>query len=230
MNLLCSLEPLNGHIFNQDFMARMFSAAANLPESLVIHPEIEIHSHCKKQTCWKTAKQFWQFRHLSTIPLCKKKCIRFENTPRRGPTIHIWCRMYSVSYTIGNPEKCYWPSDLGLWPMTSNFEPDLDILPLDLNTKIQVCMSVRLAMRVVLYRHTDTHIDDVKTITPDTSQTWGVIMDRLFMAPGGWQIRGGIWNFGGIRMVGTNFWSHVDHVDGVKIKIRAVLLNKKKQS
>ncbi len=35
-------------------------------------------------------------------------------------------------------------------------------------------MSVRLAVRVVTDTHTDTHTDDVKTITPDTSQTWGV--------------------------------------------------------
>ncbi len=51
----------------------------------------------------------------------------------------------------------------------------LDILPLDLDTEIQVRMSVRLAVRMVTDRHTHTHTDDVKTITPDTSQTWGVI-------------------------------------------------------
>ena len=50
--------------------------------------------------------------------------------------------------------------------MTLTFELDLDIPPLDLHTKIQVCMSIRLAVRVVTHRHTD----DVKTITPDTSQ------------------------------------------------------------
>ncbi len=38
-------------------------------------------------------------------PNRQKKRIRFENTPRRSPTIHIWCQMYSVPYTIGNPEK-----------------------------------------------------------------------------------------------------------------------------
>ncbi len=32
-----------------------------------------------------------------------------------------------------------------LWELT--FKLDLDILPLDFNTKIQVCMSVRLAVR-----------------------------------------------------------------------------------
>ncbi len=59
--------------------------------------------------------------------------------------------------------------------MTLTFELDLDILPLYLHAKIQVCMSVRLAGRV---RRTDGHThrqtDDVKTITTDTSETWGV--------------------------------------------------------
>ncbi len=91
-------------------------------------------------------------------------------TPRRSPTIHIWCRMYSVSYTIGNPENVFWPSDLDLWPMTLTFGLGLDILPLDLHTEIQVCMSIRLAVRVVTHRQTDRHTDDVKTIAPDTSQ------------------------------------------------------------
>ena len=50
--------------------------------------------------------------------------------------------------------------------MTLTFELDLDILPLDLHTKIQFCMSVRLVVRVVTHRHTQTdrHTDDVKTI------------------------------------------------------------------
>ncbi len=59
--------------------------------------------------------------------------------------------------------------------MTLTFKLDLDILPLDLHTEIQVCMSIRLAVRVrrthtPTDRQTDTHKDDVKTITPDTSQ------------------------------------------------------------
>ncbi len=56
--------------------------------------------------------------------------------------------------------------------MTLTFELDLDILPLYLHAKIQVCMSVRFAKRV---RQTDGHThrqtDNVKTITPDLSET-----------------------------------------------------------
>ncbi len=57
--------------------------------------------------------------------------------------------------------------------MTLTFKLDLDILTLDLpvHAKIQVRMCVRLALRVV----TDRHTDDVNTIIPDMSQTWGVI-------------------------------------------------------
>ncbi len=62
--------------------------------------------------------------------------------------------------------------------MTLTYELDLDILPLDLHAKIQVCMSVRSAVRVVTDGQTDGQTHDVKTITPDTSQTWGVTMFR----------------------------------------------------
>ena len=44
--------------------------------------------------------------------------------------------------------------------MTLTYELDLDILPLDLHTKIQVRMFVRSAVRVV------THTNNVKSITP----------------------------------------------------------------
>ncbi len=41
------------------------------------------------------------FIFLSLTDLLEKKRIRFENTPRLSPTIHIlWCRMYSVPYCI----------------------------------------------------------------------------------------------------------------------------------
>ena len=55
--------------------------------------------------------------------------------------------------------------------MTLTYQLDLDILPLDPHAEIQVRMSVCLAVGA---RHTDTHTDNVKTITPDMSQTWGV--------------------------------------------------------
>ena len=60
--------------------------------------------------------------------------------------------------------------------MTLTYKLYLDILPLDLHTQIQVRMPVRLALKVVTDRQTHTHRDGVKTITPDTSQTWGVII------------------------------------------------------
>ena len=60
--------------------------------------------------------------------------------------------------------------------MTLNYELDLYILPLNVHAKIHFCMSVRSAVRVrQTDRHTDTHTDNVKTITPDTSETGGVI-------------------------------------------------------
>ncbi len=86
--------------------------------------------------------------YLWDVTFPPKECIHFENTPR-----HI-------------------PHDLELWPMTLTYKLDLDILPLDLHAKIQVRLSVRSAVRV---RRTDGHTDNVKTTTPDTSQTWGIL-------------------------------------------------------
>ncbi len=48
--------------------------------------------------------------------------------------------------------------------MTLTFELDLEILPLDLHAKIQVCMYVCSAMRALKHGHTHTYDD--KTITP----------------------------------------------------------------
>ncbi len=63
--------------------------------------------------------------------------------------------------------------------MTFTFKLDLDILLLDLHVKIQVCMSVRSADRVRRTdgrtdTRTDRHADHAKTITPITSEKWGV--------------------------------------------------------
>ncbi len=58
--------------------------------------------------------------------------------------------------------------------MTLTYKLDLDILPLDLNAKNQDCLFVRLPARVVTDTHTDTQTHDVKTITPITSETWGL--------------------------------------------------------
>ena len=51
--------------------------------------------------------------------------------------------------------------------MTLTFELDLDILPLDLYTKIQVRMFVRSSVRARhTHTHTHRHTDRAKTITP----------------------------------------------------------------
>ena len=75
-----------------------------------------------------------------------------------------------------SPIDIVWLRNLDLWPMTLTYKLDLDILPLDLHAKIQVCTSVRSVVRVVTDRQTHTHTQtyDVKTITPDMSETWGV--------------------------------------------------------
>ncbi len=54
-----------------------------------------------------------------------------------------------------------WP-----WPMTLTYKLNLDILPLDLYTKIQVCMSVRLVVRVVPHTYTDTQNTMSKLLHP----------------------------------------------------------------
>ena len=59
--------------------------------------------------------------------------------------------------------------------LTLIYDLDLDTLPLDLHVKIQFRMSVRSAGRV---RQTDTQIDNAKTITSVTSETWGVMRKR----------------------------------------------------
>ncbi len=51
----------------------------------------------------------------------------------------------------------FWPGDLDLWIMTLTYKFDLHIIPLDLHSEIQVCMSVRSVVRVVTHRQTDTH-------------------------------------------------------------------------
>ncbi len=58
--------------------------------------------------------------------------------------------------------------------MTLTYKLDLDILPLDIHANFQVvCLSVQLGE---WDRQTDTQTDDTKTITPVTSEMWGVIM------------------------------------------------------
>ena len=66
------------------------------------------------------------------------------------------------------------PSDLDVWPMPLSYVNvlDLDILTLgtlDVHGKMYVCL---LGQENETDRHRHTH--DVKTITPDTSEKWGV--------------------------------------------------------
>ena len=62
--------------------------------------------------------------------------------------------------------------------MTFTYELDLDILPLDLHIKNQVCMFVRSAVRVV----TDTHRRCQNYYTP--SLTRGVMMAKRVVLAG----------------------------------------------
>ena len=107
-----------------------------------------------------------------------KNHICFQNTPRRIPTgcipESLLCLALRSQWNV--PVHIVWPRGLDLWPMTLTYQIDLDILPLDLHAKIQVCMFVRSAViarqtHTHTYRETDTHTHDVKTITPITSET-----------------------------------------------------------
>ncbi len=98
----------------------------------------------------------------------KWKRIRFEFTPYRHiPQSHKWFTSLASSF-IAPISECYktfhhwyvhWhisgPDELEGWPMTLTYKLDLDILPLDLNAKIQVFMSVRSAGTS---KQTDTQI------------------------------------------------------------------------
>ncbi len=122
--------------------------------------------------------------------LAKKNHICFENTPRRSPTIHIWCRSRGrkkchIDIFVLMPRlhcsllplplaKLCIPQkdvsglgDLDIWPMTLTLELDLDIFTPDIHAKIQACMCVPLA-RIVRRTdgHTDRQTDNAKTITP----------------------------------------------------------------
>ncbi len=62
--------------------------------------------------------------------------------------------------------------------MTLTYKLDLDILPLDVHTKDQVCMFVRSAVRVF----TDRHTDDVKTITPVADAGCNNSVNQVYLA------------------------------------------------
>ncbi len=82
----------------------------------------------------------------------------FENTPHRIPEFLPGRSIDTALESQWNvPTNIFWPLDLDLWPLTLTYELDLDILPLDLHAKIQICSSVRSAVRVVTDTQTDTH-------------------------------------------------------------------------
>ncbi len=65
--------------------------------------------------------------------------------------------------------------------MTLTYELDLDILPLNVHAKIQLCMSVRSAVRVRqtdghtdTHTHTHTHRQCQNYYTRHVYETWGV--------------------------------------------------------
>ncbi len=71
------------------------------------------------------------------------------------------------------------------WPWPLTYDLDLLTWPRCLEAKIQVSMSVRSLRRA---RQTHRHTNDVKTVTPDLLQTWGVkmilevwVMDKITM-------------------------------------------------
>ncbi len=105
---------------------------------------------------WSDNQKNWS---IIVTSIDKKKRIRFENTPH--PTLqpyhsYMVSNVFSFIYYWQPWKNLFWPRDLDLWPMTLTFEFNLDILPLDLHAKIQVCMSVRFAMRVVTDGQTHT--------------------------------------------------------------------------
>ena len=123
----------------------------------------------------------------------KKKRMRFETTPRRCihnsdisesilRQLHPW-NIVNLQGTLhlSTHWHVFWPPDLDLWPR------DLDLQtwpryhspwPTCRNSSPYVCPFGR--------ESGNTHTDDVKTITPDTSETWGVkIKNFLNILEGG---------------------------------------------
>ncbi len=73
---------------------------------------------------------------------------------------------FAIEYEYNSPWR-----DMDLSP-----KPDLDILSLTYqNSSLYVCPFGRKSGNTQTDRQTQTHTDDVKTITPDTSQMLGVM-------------------------------------------------------
>ena len=114
----------------------------------------------------------WHFFSINFLCLEQSICIRKSllkhnkkmHTLWKHPTSYSWVSSLAALpgqcswKSIECPNRHFWPCDLDLWPM--NLTYDLYILPIDLHTKIQVCTSVRSAVRVVTdtpkVRRTDT--------------------------------------------------------------------------
>ncbi len=104
-----------------------------------------------------------------------KKCICFENTPRR-----ILEFQDNVVRSLWNvPMNIFLTS--WLWPLT--YDPDLYTWP-RYPTTWPPCQNSSLYVcpfgREIGNRHTDGQTHDFKTITPNKSQTWGVTIFKLF--------------------------------------------------
>ncbi len=112
---------------------------------------------------------------LNTISVYKKKTHTLWKHPTSCSHQFLLWQVQGSQKSMKRPNERFWPNDLDLWPMTLTYKLDLDILPLDLHAEIQVRISVRSAVRVVTHTQTHTQTHDVKTITPITSETWGVI-------------------------------------------------------
>ena len=87
----------------------------------------------------------------------KKKCIRFEYTPRRHiPQSYKWFTSSLPSISSVRHSIIEMSINIFFDLVTFTYELELDILPLDLRAKIQVCMSVPSAR---IARRTDRHTD-----------------------------------------------------------------------
>ncbi len=130
----------------------------------------EKHSNCH----WSVWVRFCIFLSLK-LEWETKKRIPFENTPRRcipiqsisQETFHWNTHRNVCDLVTFDLDLQTWPRYPSTWPTYWNSSPY--VCPFG-------CESGN--------RQTDTHTDDVKTITPDTSQTWGVINPEAFSEKG----------------------------------------------
>ncbi len=115
--------------------------------------------------------------------ICGKKCIHFENTLRCNPTSHIpgfllWQAHRQLAEVNGMSHLFLtswpWPLtyilDLRTWPTYPSTWPSCQ------KSSPYVCMFGRESETDT---HTHAQTDNAKTITPITSETWGVMKTVL---------------------------------------------------